>query len=139
MDWVSDPELKAMLDEFVASLPVRREKLSKLRKELMASQGPRQREAADEICRVSHALAGTAETYGFPLLTRISGALDDYLSESDEARSEPCPAARIAEFTGFLVEALGLAERGSDPAGLVKDPRFQALMDAAPGEPTSGA
>lgn len=99
--WERDPELKALRDEFIASLP---DRMASLR--LFPGIG----EVAPETRQVIHRLAGVAGSYGFPALSRLAGALDDVLD---------LPAAGRDRFKagGTLIWVLAQAlRRGVDAA-----------------------
>jgi len=67
VDWKNDPELRALWEDFVGSLPDRRKKL-------LAATDP------NEMQIIAHNLAGVAETYGFPNLSKTAAELDDFLA-----------------------------------------------------------
>lgn len=82
-DWNSDPELKALRDDFVLSFERRRELLAAVIQEMGRAGGaevPAATGVALELRIIAHNLAGSAATYGFDGLGRFTGLLDDYLS-----------------------------------------------------------
>ena len=83
MDWNSDPEMKAIRDEFIASFDDRLEILRKGVAQLKSGDA----EALKNIQYVAHKIAGTAESYGFPSLTRIGALIDDLLDKWEKAGS----------------------------------------------------
>ena len=108
-DWESDPELKALRDEFVESFESRKLAL------ISAISAVR----LDEIQSLAHKIAGCAEIYGFPFLTEIAGGIDDYLSERKSVDS-----ARVLRWSLLLTEALALgASSRKDPTSLRVDVR----------------
>ena len=96
IDWNSDPELRALRDEFVASFVERTRLLeavmSRLRP-LGSSPVALGEGLADGLHVIAHNLAGAAPTYGFERLGEIASRIDDLLS--GEARS--LPAAQLLE------------------------------------------
>ena len=119
MDWDSDPELKELRKAFLASFVDRRDKL---RTALLKAD-------SDSIRHIAHKLAGAAESYGYPNVTEVSSALDDWLAHA--AENERSPASLFA-FATLLTEVLEEAlARGQDPADFRADPRFRALLVAA--------
>jgi hypothetical protein len=123
MDWESDPELKAMRDEFVASLAGRRKLLDG---------------GAVALQFTAHKLAGVAESYGFPTLTRVGEAIDDWIDHVGGPAA--AAASPLLERAGKLLdEALSEASRaGRDPERFGSDPRLAELTSAG-GSPLSAA
>jgi HPt (histidine-containing phosphotransfer) domain-containing protein len=126
-EWESDPELKAMRAEFVASFAERRKALE-THAAALARESPGSRawgEASEGARGVAHKLAGAAETYGFPTLTLASSALEELL----ETGREP---AQAALWTGLLSEMLAAAQRrGKDCGEFADDPRLKSLKLAS--------
>ena len=129
-EWENDPELKAMRAEFVASFAGRRETLSA--QSLVLARGksgdPEFESALKTALGVAHKLSGAAETYGFPLLTRASAALEEWCGNPDlKIRS----GADASLFAGLLVEMLAQTQqRGKDSSEFASDPRLQKLESA---------
>jgi HPt (histidine-containing phosphotransfer) domain-containing protein len=114
MDWESDPELKQLRAEFIASFEERRGAL-----ERAARTG--QAEQAHHIC---HKLAGAASTYGFSTLSKIAGAIEDGM--------DLAPSFPWRELSSLLTEALARASASrKDPSELLGDPRVARLISAA--------
>jgi chemotaxis protein histidine kinase CheA len=85
MDWDSDPELKALRDEFIDSFPKRMESLKPLLHLLKASSTSKvDPSVAQEIGFIVHNLAGIAVSYGFKELGKIATALDDLISHQKD-------------------------------------------------------
>ncbi len=107
-DWNSDPELKAMREEFIESLGPRAKKL---------------RAPSDlEVTRfIAHNLAGSAQSFGFASLSEAGGVLDDYLTL--EASLDRGLVARFARFLGEMMEKA--AATRVDPADMLQ----HAVMD----------
>lgn len=135
MDWNADPELKAIRDEFIASLADRRSSLAKILNALGASGpgvpvfGP----ALVDLQFVAHKLGGTAESYGFPTLTLVASCLDEYLDRfvKDPALAERSELERIVGFGRFLDEVVASAQGGDDPSAFVGDGRTEELITAS--------
>lgn len=89
-DWNSDPELRKMREEFIGSFSERRASLSQWLK------GKRDRQ---ELLFIAHRLAGAAESYDFPLLSRLAGELEDWLSS---AKSDDQIIQRVHELDQAL-------------------------------------
>jgi HPt (histidine-containing phosphotransfer) domain-containing protein len=116
MDWDTDPELKAMREDFIGSF---RERRAQLEAALKKSD-------FKEVVFIAHKLAGAAESYGFAILTEAGSALEDWFEHAQPSGTEAAEAGTV------LVELLLAAERDrSDPAGFRSDKRFQKLLAAA--------
>jgi len=123
MDWRSDPVFQELRNEFIKSFPQRLEKLQALILKLSST--------SDDFiatlfeCQVlSHSLAGAAETYGFPVLTDLSGKVDDFLSLETKNES----VKKVLSFLQLLAEALSKTiQSGVDPVEIKQDPRFLEL------------
>lgn len=75
---------------FIDELRARRARLIDLRTDLgTASQA---NNALKEIGQISHKIAGTAKTLGFPELGAIAGAIDDAIDQRATSLSAPQPA-----------------------------------------------
>ncbi len=132
MDWDSDPELRAMRDEFVGSFGERKQTLTAAWAKVAAAKTADDRASAlEEVASVAHKVAGSAESYGFPTLSQIGGAMDDLLSFG----SMPAGADGVAAwgtYAELLGEALGEAAISKkNPARFETDPRFEVLAKEA--------
>jgi HPt (histidine-containing phosphotransfer) domain-containing protein len=125
-EWESDPELKAMRADFVASFKERRLALEALAPAL-ASGGPGQA-AFDGAFRgvgaIAHKLAGAAETYGFPTLTRASAALEDWV-DGHAGSADPQEAVAFAALLASMLDKTQSAAK--DVPSLASDPAFVRL------------
>lgn len=122
-DWDSDPELKALRDDFILSFNRRREALAlviqKLQRagnlEVTADAG-----AGLELRVIAHNLAGSAATYGFDGIGRYTALLDDFLSLAMKVSP-----IRLVVFGGELdriLEAALASSRGIDAdPGVLKE------------------
>lgn len=121
MDWDSDPELKKIRQEFVDSLDERIEKLDEalvVLEETRDSEGEI-RDAISLIQHIAHKLGGVAGSYGFPALSRISAALDEYVDRArDDETDEGSMADRVQRYGRILGDAISEARNGRDPAAL---------------------
>lgn len=129
-EWENDPELRAMRAEFVASFAERRAGLERLAPELAragAPGSPAFEKVLSEILHYAHKLAGAAETYGFPALSRAGAAFEDWC---DRGAAEPARRdARVASEGALLIaELLAQAQQaGKDVPARAGDPRLASL------------
>lgn len=137
MDWESDPELKAIRKEFIDSFKERKETLQLLIRELKkigdnpASFGARNME---KFYFITHKLAGTAESYDFPTLTKISAAIEKLLliiKEPEEHEGKSPSTEELIRFTELLIQSLKTAMKGDDPVESLSDPIFVELAKRA--------
>jgi len=135
-EWETDPELKAMRAEFVASFAVRRVALESLLSVLRAGRGADAsfEEALKNMHVIAHKLSGAAETYGFPTLTRASSALEDWV-DLHEGRTlsveDGAQAAVFAELlAGLLSEAQLAAKDVKEPNSVAAIERLEAAVRA---------
>ena len=134
LDWDNDPELKAIRDEFIASLAERRDQIAGAAASLKGAASA-SRADLDTVQGVAHKVAGTAASYGFPSLTRAGEVIDDYLDLflADGAPAGKVPdAAFVSELAAMLARFLdeALKSRKDDP-GLLARPEFARLISAA--------
>jgi HPt (histidine-containing phosphotransfer) domain-containing protein len=130
-EWESDPELKAMRRDFLDSFVGRREALEAVVPVLANASGdPVAYEGALKAAlHVAHKLAGAAETYGFPTLTRACSGFEDWFHLVLPEKRRPGDAAQYSSLIAELLEKTRIA--GKDvPAG-ASDPRFVELEAAA--------
>ena len=121
MDWVNDPQLKALRDEFIASFAERREGLAGALEHLA--------ESLTDVRFIAHKLAGAAGSYGFQSLTDAGGALDDLITLCPE-KSRDLESLRQA--TELLLEMISEAlSTREDPTRLRADKRYVELIFAA--------
>jgi two-component system, OmpR family, alkaline phosphatase synthesis response regulator PhoP len=121
-DWESDPELKIMKEEFVASFSVRRTKLA-----FLISSFSSESSSTDwfiQLQEVAHKLAGIAGSYGFPTLGKIAECIDEVLNGQEPAGA----SALLFRSSMLLDEALTIAAQEHDPTILKNDPRMKALI-----------
>jgi HPt (histidine-containing phosphotransfer) domain-containing protein len=133
-EWETDPELKAMRREFVASFDGRRAAIEAALPALRAGAagmgavdsvgGGAFVDALRGVAQIAHKLSGAAETYGFPTLTRACAAYEDWFDRR-ESGHDPRAAAEGAELMIALLKRC--AELGKDASELGSDPRFGAL------------
>lgn len=130
-EWETDPELREMRHEFVGSFAGRKQALEAA---FVALRQGKPGDAAFEqalksAVTIAHKLAGAAETYGFPSLTRASGALEDWFNGTAPSERTARLAVSSAE---LLAEMLGRAQALSkDPKEFASDPRLAELQAAA--------
>lgn len=130
-EWETDPELRAMRQEFVASFAGRKQALEALFFAL--GQGAPGDAAYEQALKgavvIAHKLAGAAETYGFPSLTSVAAALEDWFNLSAPSQRLPRHALAWAQ---LLAEMLGRAlSLGKDAKDFAQDPRCVELFAAA--------
>lgn len=131
MDWDSDPELKAIRDEFLASLTDRRKMLAILGTELEdAESDEARRSVLIELQNLAHKLGGTAESYGFPTVTVAACCLDEYLerlmSDISGIGNEDYEMAR--GFARLLEDIVSAAQNAGDPRSFLEDERTEELI-----------
>ena len=84
MDWQSDPQLRAIRQEFIESLPDRRSQIEHALELLRAeSNSKRRSEHAQAIAFVAHKLAGTAGSYGLQDLTDRAALVEDHVESEN--------------------------------------------------------
>ena len=76
---------------------------------------------------VVHKIAGTAESYGFPALTELTSALDDYFDLSAVAELQHTDLVNVAS---MVDKALEIASNGEDPVVVLNDNLFQKISVA---------
>lgn len=128
MNWDSDPELKALREDFIASFIDRRAELIALGNRLATASTERETLMA-ELSGVGHKLAGAAESYGFELLTEAGAALDDYFALTKPAALNTSQAKQAIDLLAEMLER-SLAMR-KDADEFRRDPRFVELTCAA--------
>lgn len=133
-EWETDPELREMRREFVASFETRRQGILVALPALRAGPGGGREGAAGEdeaawtrIVEIAHKLSGAAETYGFPTLTRASGAIEDWTDATVGSGRDARLCVRFAELLASMLE--GTRALGKDDARYAKDERFVELME----------
>lgn len=127
-EWESDPELRQMRKDFVASFEGRRIALEGARG-CMSAPGAPFDAALGEAVAVAHKLAGAAETYGFPTLGRAAAAFEDWAQLTEQAARAPRLAA---EWTALLARGLDEAARlGRDPVSIAEEGAFKTLLKAS--------
>jgi len=87
--YAADPDMKEVLEEFVANLPTKVSKLA----DLLA------RQELEELRRLAHQLKGAGGGYGFPQLSERAAALEAQLKAAAGADSV---AAAVAELTTLI-------------------------------------
>ena len=120
IDWESDPELKKMRDEFVDSLQVRARDLMEYIKNPVANKF--------EIRVIAHNLAGSAETYGLPMLGDAGAALDDVMTSGATEVTDPRFARHVSILREMIEEASVIRK---DPERFREDPRLKELISCA--------
>lgn len=128
-EWESDPELRAMRADFVASFAERRLALEALASALRQADAPAFDEAFKRVGAIAHKLAGAAETYGFPTLTRASSALEDWVNTHGPAHAASKEVGAFAELLARLLAKTQSAAKDADD--LVSDPAFARLESLA--------
>jgi chemotaxis protein histidine kinase CheA len=84
MDWDSDPELRALRDDFTDSFVRRYSDLALLLERARQAGGQSvSEEVLSETRLIAHNLGGIAVTYGFERIGKIATALDDCLSSEN--------------------------------------------------------
>jgi HPt (histidine-containing phosphotransfer) domain-containing protein len=128
-DWESDPEFKAMRQEFVDSFGPRKQALDAALARLKAATPAQSDPPTQDITAIAHKIAGTAQTYGFPKLTEAAAALEDWITLSPSA---PREMTALIGYTELLSEMLDRAHAsGRDPSAFDSDARFKALIAAS--------
>lgn len=124
-EWESDPELRAMRKEFVASFEGRKHALDQVAERIRAAVGelePAIREA--EV--IAHKLAGAAETYGFPTLTQAAAGYEGWVARAQGADRSPERAFRYLSLLALMLEeARGT---GKDVPHFRTEPVFKELV-----------
>jgi HPt (histidine-containing phosphotransfer) domain-containing protein len=123
-EWESDPELKAMRREFVASFEGRWVAIESSLGELRGGSGEAFATALASVAKVAHKLSGAAETYGFPTLTRAAAAFEDWFDRR-ESGHDPRVACAGAELMIAILKRS--VELGKDAPEFGQDPRFESL------------
>jgi HPt (histidine-containing phosphotransfer) domain-containing protein len=120
IDWEKDLEMKKLRDEFIDSLADRRALLIPIQLALATSDAP---EVRLNLRTIAHNLAGTAGSYGFPVLYQIGAKLDDLLSLDAKI-----PPEKMRRFAGLLEQAIDQTfQTRQDPGNLLQDSRFAEL------------
>ncbi|MCM2323372.1 MAG: Hpt domain-containing protein [Oligoflexia bacterium] len=83
IDWENDPEMKALRDEFIASLADRSE-LLRVQLQALADPGKPREEALGKLRYAAHTLAGAAGSYGLETLGAQAARLEELLLEGAE-------------------------------------------------------
>lgn len=130
MDWESDPELKKLREDFIASLQERCSILRQAIRDISHESAEAASEAAEftetpqsRIRVLTHKVAGVAGSYGFDTLSRIGAALEEWMVLTHLENVE-----EFLSYTRLLEEALTWSiEHQNDPAHLLEDPRWQTL------------
>lgn len=133
-EWETDPELRAMRADFVASFESRRLALEALVPTLRGGRTGVSDfdEAFKSVGAIAHKLAGAAETYGFPTLTRASSALEDWVGKPGQG---PEAAKDVVAFAELLARLLSKTQNaGKDVRDLISDPAFVRLESFARGD-----
>src|SRR4051812_3537820 len=81
IDWASDPELNQLREEFIDSFMTRLQSWKDLQDKMLKGQIDPDTQMAAQV--LTHRLAGVAETYGFSMISQVSGALDDLFSSKN--------------------------------------------------------
>lgn len=125
--WESDPELKALRAEFVASLTARRAALR-----LAMDSGLGAPLGSGALRDVAHKLAGVAGSYGFAALGRIAGLLEDLLAMRPGGEEE-LPERHIRlTLVQALARALEIAiATQADPVELLEDKALEQAIFVA--------
>lgn len=122
-EWETDPELKAMRQNFVASLEARWQAIEAALPELSAG-GDRFQAELVRVAAAAHKLAGVAETYGFPTLTRACGAFEDWYGRKSIGH-DPSLACAAAKYLVVVLKSCSKA--GKDVPSQAQDPVLMAL------------
>tara|TARA_Y100000590_G_C15721835_1_gene1013781 strand:+ start:848 stop:1249 length:402 start_codon:yes stop_codon:yes gene_type:complete len=130
MDWDSDPDLKKIRQDFIDSLSERLEDLVRIINAMNSGEVNDWKQLFTDLHFLAHKLAGTAESYGFSVLTLIGIELDDFLGEKvihgrlTDDREILVPLIKVSE---LLKEALEGAIETNDLIELKSDPRLHLL------------
>jgi len=127
MDWETDPELKEMRADFIASLDERRKRVLQA---LVRIYGKNSKLGWQELQEVAHKVAGVAAYYGFPVLGGIASLLDEGLDRVDLS-SVPVKWNEYAELLG---DALKISDDGEDATELGSDLRLKKLRAEVPAD-----
>jgi HPt (histidine-containing phosphotransfer) domain-containing protein len=125
-EWETDPELKAMRRDFVASFEARWLAIEAALPELAAG-GDKFVAALTRVAAIAHKLAGAAETYGFPTLTRACAAFEDWFDRKPSGH-DPSLASAGSRYLATVLK--GCAQAGKDAPDQAKDPVLGALEKA---------
>jgi HPt (histidine-containing phosphotransfer) domain-containing protein len=101
-----DPELAALLDAYAEALPA---KLREIRALWTRVESGGDAGAARTLYLRVHSLAGTAATYGYPLMSDVARKLEQVISDGMDGGAEPAPGSR--RMAPELIEALDGAAR----------------------------
>ena len=130
-DWNDDPEMKEIRDEFIQSFQNRKDlMLSEIR--TLSSEKKVGSEEVFPIFNIVHKLSGTAESYGFPTLTILSAAIENYLTpfiEKDLGETEIFEFDKLKAMAKIYDEAIELAQSGEDPVE-IKDHKDWSLIES---------
>lgn len=122
-DWESDPILKALRNEFIDSLNARFQKLKKIELEISSLGVTEERLYSCQM--IAHNIAGSAETYGFPVLTQVAAHLEDFL----EYFSKQTPIVETLKFIGFFGDTLDSASKSRlDPIQILEEDQMKELI-----------
>lgn len=125
MDWDSDPELKAIRDEFMGSFPERIRNLNGAKENFQKKQWEKGwLSLRDEV----HRLAGAAASYGFPHLSRVGGMIDDYCAYFFDRERVPPEAAVAIGMCDLMVELLSVARTGIENTDYEGDGRWKEII-----------
>ena len=121
LDWESDPELKVLLEEFMAAFQERRAML--LPVIALSEQGMDSASTRRTLQFVAHKIAGVAATFGFPALSDLGGEIDFFMHGALQPDGNVSPST-LASIARLLDEAMADAEATrKDPAAFLADPR----------------
>jgi HPt (histidine-containing phosphotransfer) domain-containing protein len=117
-EWETDPELRKMRADFVASFEGRWQAIEAALPGLRAGD-PGFAASLGKVVAVAHKIAGAAESYGFASLTRVGAALEDW----HDRRESGHDAALASEGAELLARMLRhCAATGKDAPELTADP-----------------
>lgn len=127
-EWETDPALKAMRRDFVASFEARWQLIERALPELRGDKtGEKYSAALARVVAVAHKLAGAGETYGFPTLTRACAAFEDWFDRCESGHDQRLACSGVE----YLVAVLkSCAQAGRDVPAQAQDPVLKALESA---------
>lgn len=119
----TDPEMRAMVLDFIASFAGRATSLEEALVRLQKGEIV----ALARIQEIAHKLAGVAENMGFPALSLIGGALDDYLG----AKEPPQPGDALRFGSLFLRAIREAQQKEADPIDTAADSATLELISVS--------
>ncbi|MEK6747821.1 MAG: Hpt domain-containing protein [Pseudomonadota bacterium] len=102
-----DARLIELRRQYVAQLPKKFSDIEALWRQLRTQDDPQQRA---DLHRLTHSLAGSGATYGFPNISTAARHAEDILKPHSEAQGQPLPASQIEDALRSLGKVIGEAK-----------------------------